>query len=582
MSTEEILLSGIIAAMLGVMLSGRLAPDWVALSTMLLLGITRLVDDDQLLSGFSSSVVITLLGLFIITNAIEDSGLAAWISPRLERLAGTSEPRLILVIMTTGTLLSLVMSNIAAGAVLLPVVVRISESSQIKASRLLMPLSFGTLVGGMATYFTTANIILSDILMQHGEAGLGMMDFLPTGGLIVLGALLYMHFIGRHQLPQRGTIRERLANEDLYDTYQLGERLWKLEVTPASDFVHKSLGMCHIGQEFGVTIVSVEQNRHFISPPRATTVLYPGTQLWVVGRSERVERLLEHGLVQVSTKSSIYRRNFAEIIIPPRSRAISKTLKELQFRNRYDLSVVALWREGRSYRTDVGDFQLQVGDALLAQGNADHLDPHDYMVLHHKQPESPRKMVSALLITAVVLIIAIFNLLPLPEVMLAGGLALVANRNLTMEQAYQAVEWRVLFLIAGLLPISIAMVNTGLAARLGSLLVDYIAGYGDLVTMMSLFLLAVLVTQVIGGQVTALVIGPIAISTALHMGANPQATAVAVAIGCSTAFLTPIAHPVNLLMMGPAGYTFSDFIKVGSGMLITTLVFLFLGLVVFW
>ena len=582
MSTEEIVLLGIITLMIIAMLSERLSPDWIALSTMLLLGLGGLVEKDQLLSGFSSSVVITLLGLFIITNALEETGVAAWIAPRLEHLAGTSEARLIFLTMLTGALLSLVMNNIAAGAVLLPMVMHISESREIKPSRLLMPLSFGTLLGGMATYFTSANIILSDLLIEHGEAGLGMTDFLPTGGMIILGGLLYMYFVGRRQLPYRGTIRERLVEENLYHTYQLGERLWVLEVSTNSDLAKQSLNSSQIGKELGLTILGVEQNRHLIAPPNPNTILQPGAHLWVVGRGDRVELLLEHGLKQVRPSPPVQGQQFTEIVIPPRSSAIHKTLKDLEFRNRYGLSVVALWREGRSYRTDVGDFQLQVGDALLVQGDTEALNSHDYLFLHHQQVASPRKMLTALLITVAVLVIAIFKLFPLPEVMLGGGLALVASGNLTMEQAYEAIEWRVLFLIAGLLPISIAMVNSGLASHLSRVLFEYTAGYSSLTIIMGLFILAVVVTQIIGGQVTALVIGPIAISTALQTKVDPQATAVAVAIGCSTAFLTPIAHPVNLLMMGPGGYTFVDFVKVGMGMFFTTSIFLLIGLVLFW
>jgi di/tricarboxylate transporter len=232
---------------------------------------------------------------------------------------------------------------------------------------------------------------------------------------------------------------------------------------------------------------------------------------------------------------------------------------------------------------------LQVGDALLMVGSPHRVrnlaDDKNYLVPsigYTSMPLRPHKALWALAITLVTLVVAIFELLPLPEAMLAGGIAVVISGCLSMEEAYQAIEWKVIFLIAGILPLSIAMTQTGLAARLGIGVVDMLGDAPPLVLVAGIFLLTTLITQVIGGQVTGLIVGPIAITAALAVGISPQATAVAVAIGCSTAFLTPIAHPVNILMMGPGGYRFSDFFKVGLGMTIVTLLTLLIGMAVFW
>jgi len=201
---------------------------------------------------------------------------------------------------------------------------------------------------------------------------------------------------------------------------------------------------------------------------------------------------------------------------------------------------------------------------------------------HIHQPPKPEKAPIAVLITAIVLFLAILDVIPLPLVMLGGAAAMVLAGCLNADEAYRAIEWRVVFLIAGMLPISIAMDHTGLAARLGSTLIHQLLPYGHLALIAGGFFLAVIITQVIGGQVTSLIVGPIAVATALEVGINPQAMGVAVAIACSTAFLTPISHAVNILVMGPGAYTFTDFVKVGLGMTIVTFVFLMIGLVIFW
>jgi di/tricarboxylate transporter len=284
-----------------------------------------------------------------------------------------------------------------------------------------------------------------------------------------------------------------------------------------------------------------------------------------------------------------YSVDLTEVVIPPRSSVIGKTLCDLKFRNKYGLTSVALWREGRSYRTDVGKMTLKVGDALLMVGPISKIkilsQERDFLMLqgsHFYQPPYPHKARWALLITSLVLLAATFNIIPLAIAVIAGWIGLIATRCVTMDEAYRSIEWRVVFLIAGMLPISIAMVNTGLAEHIGNTLVQTLTPYGSLALIGGVFLLTMIVTQFMGGQVSALIVGPIAITAAIEAGINPEAMAVACAIGCSTAFLTPIAHPVNVLMMGPGGYTFGDFFKVGFGMTLITFIMLIVGMTLIW
>ena len=257
-------------------------------------------------------------------------------------------------------------------------------------------------------------------------------------------------------------------------------------------------------------------------------------------------------------------------------------------RKKYGLTAVALWRDGRSYRTDVANFKLQFGDALLMVGAPDRFNvlraEPDFLVLSGDAPaaSSRRQAAVAIGIAVFVLAIAALNLVPIAEAMLLGMVLMVLTGSLTLDEAYRTIEWRAIFLIAGMLPISIAMTNTGLAGRLGQWLITLLGPAGPLALIGGLYILTVLLSQVMSGQVTALVLAPIAISAAVQLGTNPQAAGLAVAIGCSTSFLTPIAHPVNVLMMGPGGYTFGDFFKVGWGLTIVCFIALMIALPLFW
>lgn len=599
LSSQEWALIGIMAAALVAIASGRVRADLIALLILIVLPIAGIVSPQEAFSGFSRSAVITIIGLFMITQGLEDTGVVWWVAERLRRIGGGSEPRLILLFMAAGAALSLVMNNIAAGAVLLPAAIRVGRDSKVPASKLLIPLSFGTLVGGMATYFTTANIILSSILHDQGQGRLNMMDFLPAGSLIVLASLLFMGLIGRHLLPTRESVGQSVAGYDLarslYDTYQLEERLWQVCVPEQSALAGTPLRLSRIGEELGLTVIGIWRNRHMVFNPEPAETIRPGDHLLVLGREERVLQMKRWGVEIVRANDQLpytppdYSLGLTEVLIPPRSSVVGKTLSELRFRARYRLTAIALWREGRSFRTDVGKMPLEVGDALLMIGRPGNIGAlakdRDFLILQSEesqQPRLPHKAKWAALITAGVLLLAILEIVSNAEATLIGAVAMALTGCISLDEAYRAIEWRVVFLIAGMLPLSTAMIHTGLAARLGAALVEVAAPFGPLALVTSLFVLTMLVTQAVGGQTAALMVGPVAVTSAVHLGVNPQATAVAVAMACSAAFLTPVAHPVNILMMGPGGYTFGDFFKVGLGMTLVTFLALLVGMYLFW
>jgi di/tricarboxylate transporter len=595
LSFREVALLGIIVSATALILTGKIRADLVAVLVLLALGLGHLLPPEQTLLGFSSPAVLTIVGLFVINAALERVGAVQWIADRLARISGRSEVQVIAVFMVSGALLSLVMNNIAAGAVLLPAAASVGRQKNIPASKLLMPLAFGTLLGGMATFFTTANIIVSGSLQAQGHRHLTMLDFLPVGGAMVVTGTAYMLLFGRRLLPDRESPgRAMLARQDLAKTYQLAERLWEVQVTPASQLVRQKLGDTDIGAKLGLTVIGIWHGSEARMPPSPSDVLDTEDILLVLGREERVRQLEALGLSigrddHYPPKGRKLPVRLTEVVIAPRSPAIGHSLKELRHRTRYGLTTVALWREGRSYRTDVGDFPLQTGDALLMVGPPDRIqmlrDEQGYIVLDQPvqgAPPSAFRAIFAVVITVAAITLSAAGIVPTAEAMLSGGALLVLSGCLSMEETYRSIEWRVIALIGGMLPISAALVGTGLASHIGDAFAVVLAPAGPMALVAGLYIFAVLLTQVMGGQVTALVVAPIAVTAASHLGIDPAAVGVAVSIACSAAFMTPIAHPVNVLMMGPGGYTFNDFFRVGLGLTLVCFLTLLIAMPLFW
>lgn len=591
LSTNESAVLGIVLVLFVLIFATRLKTELIAVIVLLMVGISGLVPPTQAVAGFSSSVVMTLIGLFIITHGLEETGVIQWIARQLHHFGQGSEVKLIALFMAAGAALSLIMNNVAAGAVLLPAAVRVARISNLSVSKLLMPMSFGTLVGGMATYLTTANILMNELLLTRGFAGLGMFDFMPLGGLIALAGLLYMLLIGRQLLPERNSLKETFHQPSLQDTYELADRLWQVRVLPESRLAHKTVHASAINAKLGLTVAAVRRGHETITIPKSSQMIYPADKLLIVGREERVQQLLDWGneLVIDAKPADGLPLEPIEIMIAPRSDAIGKTLSQMKLNRQSGLLAMALWRGGHSLHTDVRKIPLQVGDAVLVVGQSadiQNLSHNPNYILpagrYSSRSVQTQKAPFAMLITAMALALAILNILPLPLAMLAGGAAMVMTGCLSMEQFYEAVQWRVIFLVAGMLPLSLAITESGLAARIGSLMVNLLSDSSPLLLIAGMVIVTMLVVQIIGGQVTALLVGPIAINLALQTGIDPRAMSVAVAMACSMAFLTPIAHPVNILMMGPGGYRFSDFSKVGLGMTVVTLAAMMMGLAAIW
>ncbi|MCE1254740.1 MAG: SLC13 family permease, partial [Anaerolineae bacterium] len=592
------------------MMTGRLRLDVAAISMAAVLGVMQWLgwgflgpanspaETLKAISGFSQPVVITLISLFIITFGLEKSGLIRYVSHFLLRLGGHKQSLLIALFAGVTALLSLFMNNLAAGALLLPGVLEVSRRTGIKPSKLLIPVAYGSLLGGVATYFTTANIIVSDLLTiaSPPQPALHIMDFTPTGGLIAAAGILFLGLFGSRLLPDREPSSSleagRLTGTELERLYRLDERLWQAVIPPLASFAGANLVQARLGADFGLTVAAILHEGFELVLPSPEEMLQPGDRLLLIGREDKINLLRQRGLEieAVTDDLSLSRRglNLVEMILSPHSNAAGQTLKQLDFRGRYRATVLALKRLERCYRTDVGDINLAPGDSLLVITGIPQVKQlkkdADFLVIEPDPGDRPLNRRMAIVVSGVMLaaIAASIAGAPVYLCMLSGAALLLLLGLISAQEAYLSVEWQAVFLIAGMYVTSLAMVQTGLAALLGQAMLSLVTPLGPLGVAAGAYLLSALLTQVMGGQVTALVTGPITISAAIHMGVNPQAVAVATAIGCSASFLTPLAHPVNVLMIAPANYKFKDFFKIGWPLTILSFGMLLLGLILFW
>lgn len=589
----------ILAVAVVVFLSDRLRPDLIALLVAISLGITGVLTPQEAFSGFSRSAVITILAIFVLAEGLQRTGVTEQVGKLLLRIAGPRESWLAITVMLTGALLSLFMNNIAAASVLLPAVSGAAQKARANPSKLFMPLAFGTILGGMATLLTTTNIVVSSLLRDQGLQGFGLLDFAPLGFPIILVGVLYMALIGRRLLPSQSSIQRLLqtphGESDLAGIYRLGERLIRARITHESPLIGKALSQSNLRQEYNLNLVGIERNARRVLSPSPEFVFSDGDILLMEGRPEDLSAKDYHAHFDLLLDSGVHDREFesqkiviVEAVLTPRSELIGKTLRNVHFREKYNMSVLGIWRAGRPIRTRLSDLSLQFGDALLLQGSRRQLPilrTDTELIVLNGAPSTvipnPAKAWLALAIMLATLVVAASSL-PIGEVMLGGALAMVLLNVLTMDQAYQAIDWKTVFLVAGMLPLGVAMTKTGAAANLAEDIIRLLGSAGPLALLAGLFILATLLTQVMNGAAVAAVVAPIAINIALRVGIEPRSLAMGIALATSMAFITPLGHPVNILVMGTGGYHFRDYLKVGLPMALLLLVVILLLLPVIW
>ena len=583
-------------------LAGILTALVLALAQTLGLGVVGKPNDPssalKALAGLSAPVTVTLFSLFVVTRCLENTGITRWLARHMITIGKASETRMIALVSASSAFFSLFMNNLAAGALVLPSAMEVSRRTGIRPSKLLIPVAYGSCLGGAATYFTTANIIASEMLQEAHppQQTLHILDFTPTGGLIALAGIIFLALRGSKMLPNHEPSSEQMATRhtgsELESIYRLDRRLWEVRVPEPAGLSDRTLNDFGLGERLGLTVVAIIHESDITFAPPPTQTVSVNDTLLVIGREERVQLLHKEGLEikkeQSNQTLSARGATFAELVLVPASNAEGQTLKGLAFRRKYGLTVVAIRRNSQSYRTDVANMALQQGDSLLVVGTKESLrflqrDP-DFITIETNPADRPvewRRASFAVTVTTLAIIASIAGA-PVYLCMLLAAFVLIISKIISMEEIYRSMEWQAIILIAGMYPMSTAMVDTGLAQLLGERAVTLCAPFGPLGLVAGAYLFTGLLTQIIGGQVTTLITAPIFISAAISLHTNAQAVAMASAIACSASFLTPLSHPVNALMIGPGNYRFRDFFRAGWGLTILSFIMLLIGTKLFW
>ncbi len=549
--------------------------DVVALGLLLAMVLTGLLKPEEAFAGFGSDTVIMIMALLIMTTALVRTGVVDLVGRAILRHSGTNPNALLAVIMVSCAVLSAFISNTAATAFFLPIVLGVATRAKISPSCLLMPLAFASILTSSVTLISTStNLVVSGLMVRAGLKPMGMFELAPVGIPISIAGLLYMYFIGRRIVSNRAPV------PGLLERFGLRSYITEAVVLPTSPLVGKTLDDAGVGREMDLSIMRVVRDRNQYLLPRAHMVLQSGDMLLVEGAREDVLKIKDTAGLEIRADLELSDPDLrgedaalVEALIVPGSRLAGRTLRDLSVRESFGVQVLGLNRHGRNIVTKLSHASLRVGDVLLIQGRKTGLSRMAneglVSVLHAVEETTGKrpKAWRALFIFSASLVLAATNALPLAVAVLLGAFAILATRCVTPAEAYRDTDWRVVILIACMLALGQAMITSGTARYLAAVLSRHIADLPPIGILAGFFFLTVVLSQPMSNQAAAAIIVPIAIQTAVHLHLDPRPFALAIAIAASCSYITPL-EPACLMVYGPGHYRFWDFVRVGGAMVI--------------
>jgi di/tricarboxylate transporter len=552
--------------------TGWIRMDLVSLMVLLALGLIGLVTPREAFSGFSNPAVITVAAMFVISSAIANTGVTSKLGERIMRISGTSEPRLILAIMLTSASFSAFINNIGATAMMMPLIMGMAQKAHLPPSKLLIPLAYGSLLGGVCTLIgTPPNILMSELLFELSGESLSMFDFTPMGLILVGLGVVYMVLCGRKLLPSRksGTLTE---------VYQVKEYITEVEIQPNSPLVGKTISESGLEEELKLRVRALLRKGKKYPQPRRNRKFRAGDVLFLEGNPAGILKVrIKKGLEVVPERDNPAPLNdkndemvVVEASLSPTSEMVGKTLSDLRFTDTHGLTVLAIWRCGSPVVKRVDHVELRFGDVLLLQGpetRVVHLGKeHGFLLLGGVPKVSyfPHKAPVAIGTLVGVVLLAATGILPIMLSSTLGALILVLCRCLTIKEAYESIDWSIILLIAGTLPLGLALEKSGAAKFLADLIIGMVGPFGPWFVLSAVFFITFVLTEIMSHAAAAVLVAPIAFNTAIEMAVSPKPFFIAVAIAASSCFMTPISHQSNALVMGPGGYRFFDYTRVGT------------------
>ncbi len=612
MTVEMSIVMAILLIAIGLFISEKVRVDVVAFGVVVALMLSGVLTTSEALAGFSNGAVVTIAVLFVIGGAVMQTGLADLIGRNILHIAGKNERVLPLVLMLAAALMSSFMSDTGTVAVLLPVVIILARNAQISPSKLLLPLAFGALFGGAMTLIgTPPNIIVSAILQKNGYEAFSFFSYTPLGLLLLLLGVSFMALFGRRLLPDRQTERMESPLADpqrIIEAYHLKDDIVRLRVRIGSSLVGKTVTQANLRHDYDIDLLNIlrpphpraelsllqsRRNGNKVAKsvpvvPQADVVIGLDDILIVTGDPERIAKTaIRYNLAVQSSKPKDQKAlagreiGVAEVVVRRGSKLNGKSLTDIDFYKHHELNVLSVYRPNRAQFDDVRDLKLQFGDVLIVHGMWEKVlalktQARDYIVLGQPEALAPPPARQKVGWTAVILLAMVVTMvgewLPLTQTALVAAGLVVLTGCITMDEAYRAIDWKSVVLIAGMIPMSTALAKVGLVDVIAMGLVQWLGEIGPLAMLAGLFLVTAVFTQFLSNTATVVVVAPIALTAAQSLGVEPQAFMMAVAIAGSMALASPVASPVNTLVMGAGNYQFSDYLKMGGPLLLLALI----------
>ena len=584
--------------------NGKIRSDVVALCALVLLILCGILTPEEALSGFSNSIVIMMVGLFVVGGAIFQTGLAKMISSKILQLAGKSELKLFILIMLVTSAIGAFVSNTGTVALMLPIVVSMAVSAKVSPSRYLMPLAFASSMGGMATLIgTPPNLVIQNTLLEAGLDGLSFFSFTPVGiicvlvGIIVLIPLSRMFLVKKEEKKAEKKSRNKSVKDLAYE-YQIAQNLFRVGVKENSVIRGKTLAELNVTGRYNVTILEIRREAKSQNPFMKTidqelagpnTSLQAGDVLYILGVFSQVElltgennlELLDTHIEEVSEKKTHREMEFgeigiAEVLLMPNSQLINRAVKDSGFREKYNINVLGIQRGGKYLLQDLKDEKMHAGDALLVQGTWNNIArlneaQSEWVVVGQPLAEAAKvtldhKAPIAAMIMLLMIVTMVFDFIPVPPVaaVIVAALLMVLTGCLrNVEDAYKTINWESIVLIAAMLPMSLALEKTGASTMISSSLVSHLGSYGPIILLAGIYFTTSLLTMFISNTATAVLLAPIALKAAIDTGVSPYPFLFAVTVAASMCFASPFSTPPNALVMSAGKYTFMDYVKVG-------------------
>jgi di/tricarboxylate transporter len=587
---------GILAGAIVLFAWGRPRVDTVAILVVLALMLSRVLTPREALAGFGDPAVILIAAIFVVGEALVNTGIAHRLGEAVMKLGGGNETRLIALIMMLAGGIGAFMSSSAIVAMFIPVVLTIARKTGLNSKRMLMPLSVATLISGMMTLIASSpNMIIESTLREHGLAPFHFFSWTPFGLATLAAAVAFM-------LASRGLLsKQRVAKDagatspsafDLVGSYGLADRWHRLQIPAGSPLIDRSVAqMQHVHDESGVVLVGFEKHPHGKTRFLAAlpeSVFETNDSIFVVAEPARAQQLVESlRLVELPRLDERQRADAlqdvgcAELMLAPESKLIGQRLGNAEFRSRYRVSVLAMRHRGEPLTTDLDNRTLDFGDTLLVAGDWADIgklwdDRENFALLtlpaeyQERLPARQRAPLAIGILIAMVAVMA-FGLIPNSAAALLGALAMIAGGCVRLDAVYRIISWKTVVLIAGMLPLATALTKTGATELMAHELVAALGSLGPTAMLAVVFLVTALVGLFVSNSATAVLIGPVAIEAAQTLHVSPYAFAMTVSIACCASYVTPVSSPVNMLVMEPGGYAFGDYVKVGLPLLLLTM-----------